>query len=210
MCHLYSCWWVNTLKPTNSSTSLVALASGSWSCSEMLYQWQHNAKSYYDKQSRDFPPLEVGDKVRCRQNSEREWCKAEVMPRSYMLEDEYRCAYRRNRRQIISVPNDSPMTNLPTSWLSSEYKTCTCIWEPAPSPVTLERLTETVSHTPITTRSRLQVRRLQRLIVWCWGGDVVTLKPVGIPLRRPWLTYMHTPKTGNRVCCVDLPGTWTC
>ena len=117
MCHLYSCWWVNTLKLTNSSTSLVTLASGSWSCSEMLYQWQHNAKSYYDKQSRDFPPLEVGDKVRCRQNSEREWRKAEVMPRSYMLEDEYRCAYRRNRRQIISVPSDSPMTNLPTSWL---------------------------------------------------------------------------------------------
>ena len=25
-----------------------------------------------------------------------------------MLEDEYTCAYRRYRRQIISVPNDSP------------------------------------------------------------------------------------------------------
>ena len=31
---------------------------------------------------------------------------------------------------------------------------------------------------------------------------VVTLKPVGIPLRGPLLTYMRTPKTGNRVRCV--------
>ena len=124
MCHLYSCWWVNTLKPTNSSTSLVTLASGSWSCSEMLYQWQHNAKSYYDKQSRDFPPLEVGDKVRCRQNSEREWRKAEVMPRSYMLEDEYRCAYRRNRRHYLCSKwfcHDQPPNLVTLLWVQDMH-----------------------------------------------------------------------------------------
>ena len=32
--------------------------------------------------------------------------------------------------------------------------------------------------------------------------SVVTLEPVGIPLRGPRLTYMRTPKTGNRVRCV--------
>ena len=53
-----------------------------------LHQRQHNAKSNYGKRSRDLPPLEVGGKVRFRPNGEREWRKAEVMPRSYML-DEY-------------------------------------------------------------------------------------------------------------------------
>ena len=71
---------------------------------------QHHAKSNYDKQIRDVPPLEVGDRVRFRPNGENEWRKAEVMPRSYMVEDEYGRVYRRNRRQIIGVPNYSPMT----------------------------------------------------------------------------------------------------
>ena len=75
-----------------------------------LHQRQRNDKSNYDKQSRDLPPLKVGDKVPFCANDEREWRKAEVMPRSYMLEDEYGRGYRINRRQIISVPNDSPMT----------------------------------------------------------------------------------------------------
>ena len=73
-----------------------------------LNQRQHNAKSNCSKQSRDLPPLEVGGKVRFRPNGEREWRKAEVMPRSYML-DEYGRTYRRNRRQIISIPSDSPI-----------------------------------------------------------------------------------------------------
>ena len=68
-----------------------------------LHHRRRNDKSNYDKQSRDLPPLEVGDRVRFRPNGEKEWRKAEVMPRSYMLEDEYGRAYRRNRRQIISV-----------------------------------------------------------------------------------------------------------
>ena len=56
------------------------------------------------------PPLKVGDKVPFCPNDEREWRKAEVMTRSYMLEDECKRGYRINRRQIISLPNDSPMT----------------------------------------------------------------------------------------------------
>ena len=75
-----------------------------------LHQRQHDANSNYDKQSRDLPPLEVGDKVRFRPNCKREWRKAEVIPRSYMMEDEYGRTYRRNTSQIISVPNDSPMS----------------------------------------------------------------------------------------------------
>ena len=99
------------------------------------------------------PPLKVGDKVRFRPNGEREWRKAEVMPRSYMLEDEYGRAYRRNRRQILSVPNDSTMTPRtrapPTSTQPRYFLASTrqpLVFEkPAPSPVTLERQTETIS-----------------------------------------------------------------
>ena len=118
-----------------------------------LHQRQHNAKSNYDKQSRDLPLLKVGDKVRFRPNGEREWRKAEVMPRSYMLEDEYGRAYRRNRRQILSVPNDStmtPRTRAPPISTQPRYSLGSTrqplVFEkPAPSPVTLERRTETIS-----------------------------------------------------------------
>jgi len=36
----------------------------------------------YDKQSRGLPPFEAGGKVRIRPNMDREWRKAEVLPRS--------------------------------------------------------------------------------------------------------------------------------
>ena len=49
---------------------------------------QNISKRNYDKQSKDLPPLQVGDKVRIRPNREREWRKAEVLPRSYLLEDD--------------------------------------------------------------------------------------------------------------------------
>ena len=63
----------------------------------------------YDKQSKDLPPLVVGDKVRIRPNREQEWRKAEVLPRSYLLEDDQGRIYRKHRTQIISVPNDQAM-----------------------------------------------------------------------------------------------------
>ena len=112
-----------------------------------LHQRHHNVKSNYDKQSRDLPPVEVGDKVRFRPNGEREWRKAEVMPRSYMLEEEYGRAYWRNRRQILSVPNDSPMTpRTRASPISTQPRASNAstrqplvFGKPVPSPVTLER-----------------------------------------------------------------------
>ena len=76
-----------------------------------LQQRQSVSKKNYDKQSRDLPPLNAGDKVRIPPNRDREWRKAEVLPRSYLVQDERGCVYRRNRRQIISVPNDHPMSS---------------------------------------------------------------------------------------------------
>ena len=78
----------------------------------------------------------------------------EVMPRSYMVEDEYGRAYRRNRRQIISVPNDSPMTPrtgaFPMSTQPhvspSSTRQAPVLEKPELSPVTLERQTETSAH----------------------------------------------------------------
>ena len=126
-----------------------------------LHQRQRNDKSNYDKQSRDLPPLKVGDKVPFCPNDEREWRKAEVMPRSYMLEDEYGRGYRMNRRQIISVPNDSPMTprtrdppisTQPRDSSPSIRQTL------APSQVTLQRQAETMSHTPLQSDLGVKLR----------------------------------------------------
>jgi len=74
-----------------------------------LKRRQPVSKKNYDKQRRVLPPLEAGDKVRIRPNRDREWRKAEVLPRSSILQDEQGLVYRKNRRQIISVPNDHPM-----------------------------------------------------------------------------------------------------
>ncbi|PFX31924.1 Retrovirus-related Pol polyprotein [Stylophora pistillata] len=118
---------------------------------------QHNAKSNYDKQSSDLPPLDVGDRVRFRPNGEKEWRKAEIMPRSYMLIDEYGGTYNRNRRHIIAVPNDSPMTPraraLPTSTQPHDSLASTrpapALEKPASSPVSSERQTETIEPLPL-------------------------------------------------------------
>jgi len=54
------------------------------------------------------PPLAVGDKVRIRPNGEQGWRKAEVMPSSYLLEDEqgriYRKTDHRSSKQSAHAP----------------------------------------------------------------------------------------------------------
>ena len=87
-----------------------------------LTQRQQASKAHFDKTSKDLPPLSAGDKVRIRSRGDREWRKAEILPRSYLVGDEQGRVYRRNRRQIISVPNDGPMVpRLSTGgWPSAE------------------------------------------------------------------------------------------
>ena len=131
-----------------------------------LQRRQNSSKKNYDKQSRDLPPLEVGDKVRIRPNRDREWRKAEVLPRSYLLEDERGRVYRRNRRQIISVPNDHPMSpQLLDPPISPQLPEAVQL---APSPLDAsEQPTVKVEHSPSTTRSGRQVKKPQRFIESC-------------------------------------------
>ena len=146
---------------------------------KVLKQRQSVSKKNYDKQSGDLPPLEAGDKVRIRPNRDREWRKAEVLPRSYLLQDERGRVYRRNRKQIISVPNDHPMR-------PQLHPMCPRVHDPSlsspgadvpmspSSPTTekqapgqmelAERPTGNEEHSPIVTRSGRQVRKPQRLI----------------------------------------------
>ena len=144
-----------------------------------LKQRQSVSKKNYDKQGRDLPPLEAGDKVRIRPNRDREWCKAEVLPRSYLLQDERGRVYRRNRKQIISVPNDHPMRpqlhpigpQLHDPSLSSP---CADVPMSPSSPTTEKQAPEQMElagrpagneeHSPIVTRSGRQIRKPQRLI----------------------------------------------
>ena len=88
---------------------LISQAVGPDQVAKALKLRQNISKRNYDKQSKGLPPLEEGDKVRIRPNREQEWREAEVLPRSYLLEDDQGRIYRRNRRQIISVANDQPM-----------------------------------------------------------------------------------------------------
>ena len=128
---------------------------------------QFASKKNYVKQSRDLPPLEAGDKVRIRPNRHREWRKAEVLPRSYLVQDERGCVYRRNRRQIISVLNDHPVRRrLHDPPLSSQCAhspirpSSPSIKDSAPGPMeSAERPTGNADRSPITTRSGRQVKK---------------------------------------------------
>ena len=144
-----------------------------------LKQRQSVSKKNYDKQGRDLPQLEPGDKVRIRPNRDREWRKAEVLPRSYLLQDERGRVYRRNRKQIISVLNDHPMRpqlhpmgpQLHDPSLSSP---CADVPMSPSSPTTEKQAPGQIElagwpagneeHSPIVTRSGQQVRKPQRLI----------------------------------------------
>ena len=144
-----------------------------------LKQRQSVSKKNYDKQGRDLPQLEPGDKVRIRPNRDREWRKAEILPRSYLLQDERGRVYRRNRKQIISVPNDHPMRpqlhpmglQLHDPSLSSP---CADVPMSPSSPTTEKQAPGQIElagrpagneeHSPIVTRSGRQVRKPQRLI----------------------------------------------
>ena len=144
-----------------------------------LKQRQSVSKKNYDKQGRDLPQLEPGDKVRIRPNRDREWRKAEVLPRSYLLQDERGRVYRRNRKQIISVPNDHPMRpqlhpmgpQLHDPSLSSP---CADVPMSPSSPTTEKQAPGQIElagrpagneeHSPIVTRCGRQVRKPQRLI----------------------------------------------
>ena len=140
-----------------------------------LQQRQSVSKKNYDKQSRDLPPLNAGDKVRIRPNRDREWRKAEVLPRSYLGQDERECVYRRNRRQIISVPNDHPMSprlhDPPSSAQCGDSPispSSPTIETPAPEPMEpAERATGSAERSHATTRSGRQVKKPQRLIESC-------------------------------------------
>ena len=120
---------------------------------------QEKAKLNYDLRGRDLPPLEEGEKVRIRPNGEKLWRKAEVLPRSYVVKDERGRVYRRNRRQIISVPQDQPM-----------------ISQPKPPPINTSQdepckpsdgYALNSSNTRLTTRSGRAVKKPERLIEQC-------------------------------------------
>ena len=152
-------WRTRTIIPTHRRLFLPQPVD-QYHVLKTLHQRQRNANSNYDKQSRDLPPMKDGDKVPFCPSDEREWRKAEVMPRSYMLEDEYERGYRINRRQIISVPNYSPMTLRtrapPISTQTRDFSASTR-QKLAPSQVTLQRQ-ETMSHTPLQSDLSVKLR----------------------------------------------------
>ncbi|XP_048582219.1 uncharacterized protein K02A2.6-like [Nematostella vectensis] len=135
---------------------------------------QSVSKRYYDSHSHDLPPLQVGDKVRIRPNREAEWRKAEVLPRSYLLGDERGRVFRRNRRQIISTPNDQSMSTspfvipaipqLPPESTNNPTQLSNNVTASPTPPKSSERQHET---TPMSTASGRVIKKPQRLIEHC-------------------------------------------
>ena len=135
----------------------------------------------YNKSSRDLPPLEAGDHVRIYKD--RQWRKAEVLPRSYIVRDERGQVFRRNRRHILATPNDPPIVvSTPAIPMVSEHQNTTVPGQPAvhvarKSPNNVPIRTPAVpgqpavhieqkspNHAPIRTRSGREVKKLERLI----------------------------------------------
>ncbi|XP_031564138.1 uncharacterized protein K02A2.6-like [Actinia tenebrosa] len=142
-----------------------------------LKQRQDVSKANYDKRSRDLPPLQAGEKVRIRPNQAKEWRKAEVLPRSYVVRDVQGHTYRRDRRQIIAVPNDQHMIpQFKTTFTSPrpkdpptkthDEKTHSVLPPPISEGIS-EKPKSPVHHLPMATRSGRPVKKPQRLIKQC-------------------------------------------
>ena len=71
----------HTMIPTHRRL-LLPQAVGPDQVAKALKLRQNIFKRSYDKQRKDLPPVEVGNKVRIRPNREQEWRKAEVLLRS--------------------------------------------------------------------------------------------------------------------------------
>lgn len=133
---------------------------------------QDKATAYYNQNSKDLPPLEPGAKVRIRPGREKQWRKAEVLPRSYLVKDERGSVFRRNRRQIISTPLDLPMDlpKLSTVPMSSMPMSSSLPMKPQPSLVSDEQMKQPdlqPSGSVVTTKSGRVVRKPERLIDSC-------------------------------------------
>ena len=126
---------------------------------------QDKTTAYYNQTARDLPPLEPGDRVRIRPGRENQWRKAEILPRSYVVQDERGRVFRRNTRQIISAPQNGPMeTKSNQLVVPSSLKYLT-----EPSELQLvstpdKSIKDPVYQPNITTRSGRPVRKPKRLI----------------------------------------------
>ena len=83
-----------------------------------LKNQQKAASAIYNKNSRDIPTLEAGDHVRIYKD--RQWRKAEVLPRSYIARDERGQMFKRNQRHILATPNNPPKYHC--TWTTSSTR----------------------------------------------------------------------------------------
>ena len=123
-----------------------------------LNNQQKAASAIYNKHSKDLPPLEAGDHVRIYRD--RQWRKAEILPRSYIVRDERGQVFRRNRRHILATPNDPPIViSTPAIPMVSERQDTTAPGQPA---VHVEH--RSPNHASNRTRSGREVKIPERLI----------------------------------------------
>ena len=131
-----------------------------------LKQRQSVSEKNYDRQSRDLPPLEAGDKVRVCPNSDREWRKADHtycrMNKGVSIEETEGEEFQ-SRMFIQSVLHSMcPQLHDPPSPSSPTTE------KQAPGQMKLAEMPAgNEERSPITTRSVRQVKKPQRLIESC-------------------------------------------
>lgn len=157
--------------------------------------------------------FEVGGKVHFRPNGEREWRKAEVLPRSHQVEDEHGLAYWRNRRHIITAPNDLFMIPRPSGPPTGSQP-----WDPPPaSSLTLTPEGQVPSPLKLTDTNRNRFKHTHFNQIWATKstgnsdsvnparGKYCNFERVGtLRHRGPWLFYLCAPKTN--ASCVETFG----
>ena len=84
---------------------------------EELQNRQNSQKMYFDRRSKDLPPLIPGQDVRIQNSQSGQWEKAKVLskceePRSYLVSTPEGQTYRRNRVHLRESPQPSPKKNV--------------------------------------------------------------------------------------------------
>lgn len=115
--------------------------------------------------------FEVGGKVHFRPNGEREWRKAEVLPRSHLVENEHGLAYWRNRRHIITAPNNLSMIPRPSGPPTSSQP-----WDPPVSSLTLTPEGQVPSPLKLTETNRNRFKHTHFNQIWATNQQVTATR----------------------------------
>ena len=99
--------------PSNPSLLKTEISPGH---SANIYQHKVNQKEHFDKMTKDLPELKSGEQVKLRAPGTSQWAQnatvlRQTAPRSYEVETSNGSELRRNRRDLLKAPSQTPEGN---------------------------------------------------------------------------------------------------